>query len=115
MTPTNTIQTNIAARHEAETLLELVGEQPPRFWEVLAELATSKLPPKPAPIDPFAPMDDQEAIRFEAKEMPYGSYAGTAIGEVSCQYIGFIAENDFAIKLRRYVKSRRFLDRQDQE
>jgi hypothetical protein len=111
----STLEQNISARREAESLVDLAGEQSPRFWEVLAELAAAKLPPTPPPYDPFAPMNEQEAIRFEATAMPFGNYVGNEIGTLDCGYIGWLAENDFAIKLRRYVKSERFKVRQENE
>jgi hypothetical protein len=81
----------------------------------LVRIARSKLPPPPETVDPFAPMNDQEAIRFEAECIEFGSHRGSEIGVVPCHYIGWLAENEFAIQLRRYVKSVRFRQRQDQE
>lgn len=112
----NDLALNIAARQRAEAVIELCeAETCNRFWEELTLLASKRLPPKPAPVDPFAPMDEQEAIRFEAVSMPYGVYVGNSIGLLDVGYIGWLAENDFAIKLRRYVKSERFKRRQEEE
>ncbi len=108
-------QANIEARCRAEGIVDLIGEESPRFWEELARLATEKLPAKPAPVDPFGPMDEREAARFEVSEMTWGKHAGEPIGMISTGYIGWLAENDFAIQLRRYVKSASFQRRQENE
>ena len=39
------VSQNIMARQEAESLIELAGDQPERFWETLRNLAAAKLPP----------------------------------------------------------------------
>ena len=104
----------INARKEAEALLELAGEQPQRFWEVIAAAAISKLPPRPLPPDRYPPMSEQEAIRFENESLPYGKHAGRPVGEVEFSYLLFLTEGDeFSKKLRRYVKSERFQRFQD--
>jgi hypothetical protein len=108
-----TLAATIAARQDAEALFSLAGEQPPRFWEVLAGLVNTKLPPKPAQVDRNPPMNDQEAIRFEAEPLPYGKHAGTLVGVVDVGYLLFLTEGDeFSKRLRRYVKSQRFQSRQ---
>jgi len=111
----STVEQNITARQEAEAIMNLCGEQPPRFWEVLAGLVATKLPLAPTKFDPFAPMDEQEAIRFEATIISFGAFQGQQIGVVEARYIGWLAENEFAINLRRYVKSERFQRRQREE
>jgi hypothetical protein len=111
----SSITENIAARQRAEQVVDMIGDESPRFWEELARLAGEKLPAKPAGYDPLAPMDEQEAIRFEASEMPYGVHIGQQIGMIEARYIGWLAENEFTTKLRRYVKSARFQQRQAEE
>jgi hypothetical protein len=107
---------NKAARECAEAVIQLIGDkQPVRMWEELARLVAEKLPPVPPPYDPLAPMDTQEAIRFEAHTITFGKYAGEQVGIVPPEYIGWLAENDFGIKLRRYVKSTRFKQREIEE
>jgi hypothetical protein len=109
----STVADNIAARRAAEELAELAGEQPPRFWETLAAIAASKLPPVAPPLERHPPLTDQEAIRFEAMPMPYGKHAGDCVGEVPCDYLLFLTEGDeFSQRLKRYVKSKRFQERQ---
>jgi len=103
----NAVAANIKARQEAEALVDLAGEQPPRFWETLRDMSLAKLPPVPAPIDRHPPMDESAALRFERGVMPYGKHAGERIDEVPCDYLIFLTEGDeFSQQLRRYVKSR---------
>ncbi len=102
---------NIAARQAAQDLIACAGEQPERFWEIVVKLATAKLPPVP---DPKPPMTEAEAVSFERTRIPYGKYVGVTLGDVPVSYLLFIAEgDDFARQLRRYVKSRIFMDRQN--
>lgn len=108
-----TIEANIAARRGAEEMISLMGQQPLRFWEVLIELATAKLPPKPSPVDPLPALTEGEAIYFERTELPYGKFAGQTVGCVDPAYLLFLTEGDvFAKNLRRYVKPKRFAERQ---
>lgn len=101
---------NIQARKDAEELVQLVGEQPARFWEVLRELAIAKLPER------HPPMTEREAISFEAETMPYGKHAGSQVGIVGVDYLLFLTEGDeFSRQLKRYVKSNRFYNRQQTE
>lgn len=111
----STLQANIAARQEAESLIDLIGPQPPRFWEVLAAMATAKLPAKEA-APAIAPMDDLEAQRFENVNLQWGKHAGSTVGECPVSYLLFLAEGDeFTKKLRRYTASKVFAQRQDDE
>lgn len=111
----NDLASNIKARQEAEAFVELVGEQPQRFWETLRDLAIGRLPPAPVTVDRNPPMDDQEAIRFEASPVPYGKHSGESVGVVPCDYLLFLTEGDmFSQRLKRYVKSKRFQERQDE-
>lgn len=52
--PTTVREQNVSLRKEAQEIIDLIGYKPSRFWEVLIELASEKLPPKPEPI-PFTP------------------------------------------------------------
>ncbi len=108
------IAANIAAREDAEELIAFIGDKPQRFWELLAEHCAKQLPAKRVAADPFAPFDDRQARNFEAQPLPYGRHQGEAVGEVDCGYLLFLTEGDaFSRNLRRYVKSKRFQDRQD--
>jgi hypothetical protein len=107
------IAENIAARESAEAVISLIGEESPRFWQELARLAKAQLPAEPLPSDPLPAMGEQEAIRFEKATLPWGAHHGEEIGTVEPGYLLFIAEgDDFTKKLRRYVKSKTFSDRQ---
>jgi uncharacterized protein (DUF3820 family) len=107
------IETAKKAREDAVAMFELIGEQPARFWEVLAELVASKLP-APA-VDPAnEPMEYAEAAKFERDEMPYGKYQGERIGEVPPDYLTWFSDGDeFKRRLNRYVRSQMFQDRQE--
>lgn len=111
------IETNIKARKDACAAIDLIGDQPQRFWEVMKEHCESKLPKKPIEEDNRnSPLNEQHAIRFEAVSMPYGKHKGEEVGQVPCSYLEFLAEgDDFMKALRRYVKSQRYKERRQQE
>lgn len=109
------VAANINARIEAQGVIDLCGEQSQRFWEVLAELVESKLPAKPVQWSVLSPMEEREAICFEAQLMPYGQAEGTLIGTVDCDYLAWLIDNHFCRELRRYLKSDRFKRRQESE
>lgn len=103
---------NIADREAAVFLLSLVvGPQRQRFWEVLRDEAIKHLP-TPPPQEP--PMSDADAAKFEREPMPYGKFIQMEIGDVPIGYLCRLLDPDeFGLKLRRYVKSARFLKRQE--
>jgi hypothetical protein len=110
------LQQNIDDRKDAEAVAELAGEQRPRFWEELARICASRLPPPPVEDAGPGPMGEQEARRFEMERMAYGAHAGREVGTVPVSYLLWLAEgDDFTRRLRRYVASRTFADRQDEE
>ena len=112
---TDTILANVEARKTVTALLELAGEQPEKFWRLLIEVVSEKLPPKPTPVARHPPMTEQEAIHFESGTMPYGKHEGRLVGCVEPDYLLFLTEGDeFSKRLRRYVKSKRFQDRQEE-
>jgi hypothetical protein len=116
----DTIAMNVAAnihdREYAQEIFDLCGEQRERFWECLKALCESKLPPPAPVVERFPPMKESEAARFESFLMPYGKHAGDFIGEVPCDYLLFLTEgDDFSQELKRYVKSKRFAERQGDE
>lgn len=110
------IAENIQHREFALEVIEMCGERPQRFWEALSQFVDEKLPPKPVPVDPCPPMDDKEAANFERWIMPYGKYGGEVMGNIPVGYMLWLTEGDEVVKsARRYVKSKRFSERQDQE
>jgi len=110
------LASNIRARKEAEEVVDMCGNQPQRFWEALKECCESRLPEPERPVDPYPPMDDKEAANFERWIMPYGKYGGKEIGEIPVGYMCWLTEGDAVVKnARRYVRSKRFSERQDQE
>jgi hypothetical protein len=117
---TDTIAMNVAAnihdREYAQEIFDLCGEQRERFWECLKALCESKLPAPPPVVERLPAMTESEATHFESERMPYGNHYGTAVGEVPCDYLLFLTEGDgFSKKIRRYVKSKRFAERQGDE
>lgn len=97
---------NIAARQRAEAMIELCGNETPRFWEEVIRMASANLPAKPAPVDPNGPMSEEEALRFGRKTFPRGKNEGRRVDETDNAYCLWWAEEDqFSIQLRRYVKS----------
>lgn len=116
MTRPDTLERNIACRREAEAVIELAGQQPARFWETLIQLAEERLPPKPVPVDPYPPMADDEAAKFERWVMPYGKHGGKPMGDIPVGYMCWLTDGDDVVKAaRRYVRSKRFSERQDAE
>ena len=114
MNMTTTITDNIQARKDAEEIFAFIGDKPARFWETLFALAADKLPKAPEQVDRFPPMTEQEAIHFESQSVPYGKYAFTEVGCVPPDYLLFLTEGDeWSKRLKRYVKSKRFQDRQE--
>lgn len=104
---------NVRARQAAQELVNSAGNlHSDRFWEVVIELAKAKLSPTAVATED-APMDDREAAQFEKMMMPYGAYKDYPIGEIPCNYFCSITESPFSKKLRRYVCSKTFKERQD--
>lgn len=111
---------NIEARADAEQMIELCGEQPPRFWEVLASIAVQKcdkalmVVPKPVADAQHAErMNEAEAWQFERSIVPFGKYAGEPVYDVPISYWTFVTESDFNRQLIRYMRSDAYQRRQD--
>jgi len=116
------LQANINARRQAENLLSLVDElvegvrplSMQRFWESVAAEAAARagmLLVEDCPTT-AKPMNDDEAMRFEASIVPMGKHLGEMVLDVPIGYWLAITENDFYRKLRRYLRSDRFARRQ---
>lgn len=107
------VQDNVQARKDATEIVEMIGTQSAAFWALLATMADAKLPRAPQTVEHNPPMTEQEAIRFEADEIPFGKHKGTQVGEVPVDYLLWMTEgNEFDKALRRYVRSKRFWARQ---
>ena len=107
------VTAGIAARDLFAMICE--GEQHPHFWQTLAGLVATKLPTINPP-ELEGAMDEDEAVKFERQKMPRGSHEGDEVGDVSCSYLIYWAEGDkFSYNLRRYVASKTFARRQQEE
>lgn len=111
------VETNIAARRLADELLSLVpalladnDEHAQRFWELIVRHASRQLPKKP--LSQNAPMSHEEAMAFEGEGMMFGVHLGERIGDINSNYWLAITESYFNKRLARYLKSRRFAERQ---
>lgn len=117
MTPEQVVRERILShkklREDAESLVALAGEQPEKFWRLLADVVASKLP---ADIEPPA-MTTEQAHSFERQPIPFGKHAGFPIGEVPVSYLLWLTEqpDEFRTKLRQYVKTSVFAERQETE
>lgn len=109
---TDQIKRSMQLRKQAEALIELAGEQPPRFWELLLGLVKEKLPPN----DELQPMTTEEALAFEKESMPWGTHKNIPIGMIPTSYlIWFVDGDNFGLQIKRYVQSIRFGRRQETE
>jgi len=108
------IARNLQDREYATEIAEMVGKQRGRFWECLKEICESRLP-KPAPaVERLPALTDTEASCFETCQMPYGKHVGERVEDVPVDYLLFLTECDeFSKSLKRYVKSKRFFNRQE--
>lgn len=85
----------------------LTGNVADGFW---AELADS-MPVTQIPELPTNAMTDEEASAFEREVITFGQHAGEQYRAVPAAYLTWLA--DKSIKLRRYVQTRRFLNRSE--
>lgn len=90
-----------------------------RFWKIVAEEAAEKAGLEV--VDPLEkkdgpqPMDENEAKKFEQKQIPFGRWEGSFVYEVDPEYWCNVLDNQFSRDMRRYVMSSRFqriLDRE---
>jgi hypothetical protein len=117
-------QANMNARKCAENLLSMVPEilefEEPismaRFWETVATAAAEQIGMVLCDDSPGGDkaMSEEAAMRFESTYVPPGKkYAGSLVLDVDPKFWLYITEDEFYQKVRRYVKSARFLRRQD--
>lgn len=117
----STVEANIKARADAEQMAELCGEQSPRFWEVLANIAADRcgkrlavLPKHVVDGQDSDRMTDEEASQFERTIVPFGKYASEPVGDVPVSYWTFVTESRFNRDLIRYMRSQAYQRRQEE-
>lgn len=117
-----TLEGNKKAREAVREILDdcvpcvIDGVHTERFWELLAGEAAAKVDKvlvDDVPRDKRHTMSYHEAVEFERTIVPYGAQAGLKVGEVLPRYFLAITEGEFPKKLAMYLKSTRFLERQD--
>lgn len=114
------IKANIAARTAVEELFTFVPDvirdhrdcDEERFWDLLATMAAAKGGKVLVPDGPQHAMTTNEAQAFEQTKVPWGIYKGEKVIHVPPAYWIKILEGDFALRLKRYVTSQYFKDRQ---
>lgn len=114
------VEENIKARGDAMQMIDLCGEQPSRFWEVLARMAADRCD-KAIGVLPKAIVDGHsenkmnatEAQEFERVTVPFGKYAGQCVGDVPMSYWLWVTESDWNRDLIRYLRSDTFQQRQE--
>ena len=105
------VDERVLGRELAQDMLELseatalMGNVADGFW---AELADA-MPATQRPELPTNAMTDEEAAAFEREVVTFGRHAGEQYRTVPPAYLTWLA--DKSIKLRRYVQTKRFLDR----
>ncbi len=116
----NPMQRNVFAGKAVKELLTMVPTvlnedvEEGKFWEVLAMQAATRcgmalVTPKDAEAEA---MNDRDARSFEDIPVPYGTHKGERVGDVSPRYFIGLLDGEFGRNLRRYVRSRRFRERQ---
>lgn len=105
----------ILGRELAEDILELAqvtklsGHVESAFWAEIARV----MPQAQRPEADSSAMTDEEAAAFEREVISFGQHAGEQYRTVPAAYLTWLA--DKSIKLRRYVQTRRFLNRLDND
>ena len=106
------LEKNVADAKYARELLRMSEINTPAFWDAVLREAKAHLPDDETKSTQADVMDDREARKFENVTFPFGKYQGSTVGEVPVDYLLFITENDFGTKLKRYLKSKVFQERQ---
>lgn len=112
------IEDNVAAHKAADDVWTLSmseaaafrGEAALRFWERLARKVFETLPEERRPRQiikaDIVPMMPEEVQAFERREMEFGQYIGTDVGNVPLDYLVWLdCQSDFRRELRRYLAS----------
>lgn len=117
---------NCQRRKLAKTIIalgmeELKTEDDDEFFKVLIEEAQAKMKKKRKKkteenqriAGNESPMNERMAIKFERETMEWGKYKDEHIGMIETEYLVWLTEgNTFIDRLKRYVKSERFKNRQ---
>lgn len=106
-----TIESNIAGRRKAEELLSLAEPsalEAKAFWQRIRAEVNKHLPPEPPPKPTIEPMSDAQARAFEMERMPFGKFAGCAVGSVATDNVGYLfwladEPDEFRQRLKRYL------------
>lgn len=108
---------SLTAKAAFDLMMEIAGIKGKRFFTRIIELCKEQLPPEVSIRDPRPDMSHREAHIFEQELMPFGQYKAVPIGEIPTEYLAFLSDDagGFKANLHRYVRSKRFRDRQDQE
>lgn len=107
---------NKRARELAEELRQyadlLIADHPApsfslkRFWEIVAEHASSRIGMRLVPKDSGVEMTDEELSAFERTRVPFGRHAGEVVRDVDPSYWMALVHDNFSRKLVRYVATR---------
>lgn len=113
------LEQRVEAHKLANQLITLLEEEAPEaerrfFWEKIAEHAAACCRDHSKEPEPEG-MTYEEAYRFEDEAVPYGVHAGRAVGDVRPGYWLHLTESHFGRKLTRYLRSKRFADRQTED
>lgn len=120
------LQHRIEGRKLAESHLELVVESAGElasdearrsFWKAIVSGIPAEHVPRPEPqtAQKPQPMNDVEARAFGDTTIPFGKFRGHRIDEVDLEYLLWLSEqkDEFKESLRRYVRSERVQNEQD--
>ena len=105
------VKNRIDARHAAETIAELADEQAMKygkvFWERLHKICCAHVPCLLAAYQRATAMNQQESREFGQEVIPFGKHQGIRVDEIPLDYLEWYADLDFVDKARRYLRSRR--------
>jgi hypothetical protein len=113
------VKRRVAARGVVRDMLDLIpdmirGKRITRevFLEVLVEEVAPLVGKIPVEDNPSLAMSESQAIEFEKTLVPYGVHKGKRVGEVNPDHFIRLLEGEFHRNLLRYMRSKRFQDRQ---
>ena len=109
----NPIERNVAISNLTDQYIDMLvadcieqhGDDHRRLYERLMERAKAKLQPQSSTSPEVQPMNEAEASVFSRQPMKWGLYKNQTISEVPEWYLVFLADSEFAVTCRRYLKS----------